>query len=225
MSVDYNLCATKYKAIIFDVDGTIYYQSKMRLHMFWTLIKYYVLHLNAISELKIIWKFRSWREHNEFCTDNLETNQYTAVASLLQVSTESVKKVIEKWMFQVPLQYLQKCCDNTLRDFIIQMHKQDIVTIAYSDYPVDDKLKVLEILMDYSFCATDSKISCLKPNPKGITAILNKIDIPANKCLFIGDRYEKDGKSAQNVGMDYLILPSKPRKRNKLYNHYKNIFH
>lgn len=204
----------KYKAIIFDVDGTLYFQRPLRLRMAVALGTYYLLHPNKIRDLKIISDFRSWREKNTLCQGDLENEQYKAVASQHGVSAEHVKTVIEKWMYQKPLLYLPKYGDAALREFIVNIRSRGIKAVAYSDYPVDDKLRVLGIQMDACFCSTDPEIQCLKPSQKGIQAVLKQIGCSPDECLFIGDRDEKDGQSARSVGMDYRILASDPGKRN-----------
>jgi len=71
--------------------------------------------------------------------------------------------------------------------------------------------------LDFVFSATDTLINCLKPNPKGLTAILHQLSLSPKDCLFVGDRDEKDGLCARQVGMDFLILPKNPLKRSQLY--------
>ena len=46
--------------------------------------------------------------------------------------------------------------------------------------------------------------------------ILNELGLPAEEVLMIGDRYEKDGQSAESAGVDYVILPAQPKKRHEV---------
>lgn len=210
---------TKYKAVIFDVDGTLYDQRRLRLYMACALVRYCLLHPRRLGKMKILTAFRSWREKNgsnetDPGGNDLEAGQYEAVASVLGISAENVRSVVEKWMYGIPLRYIPLCGYKRLSDLIEHLHEKGIAAVAYSDYPVEEKLRVLGIRMDYCFCATDPEISCLKPDPRGIRSVLDQTGFSAGECLYIGDRDEKDGASARSAGIDYLILPKSMRRRN-----------
>ena len=53
----------KYDLYVFDVDGTLYYQNKLRLIMGKRLLMYYLLHPLKFKDLIIIKNFRSLREN------------------------------------------------------------------------------------------------------------------------------------------------------------------
>lgn len=209
----------KYRAVVFDVDGTLYDQRRLRFFMARALAAHCLLHPGGLGEVKTLAAFRTWREENGpeqsgSGKGGLKTGQYGAVASRRGVSAETVQNTVEKWMYRAPLRCIARCRDRKMADFIAWLHERGIVTIAYSDYPAEDKLKALGLRMEHCFCATDEDISCLKPDPRGIRTVLRKTGYSAGECLYIGDRDEKDGASARSVGMDYLILPKGARRRN-----------
>jgi FMN phosphatase YigB (HAD superfamily) len=79
------------------------------------------------------------------------------------------------------------------------------------------------LTVDYCFCAADAAIQCLKPDAQGLKNILRITGEAVENGLFIGDRYEKDGKCAEGIGMDYIILDNNPLLRN--VNVYKKEFY
>ncbi|MBQ1193510.1 MAG: HAD family hydrolase, partial [Lachnospiraceae bacterium] len=93
--------------------------------------------------------------------------------------------------------------------------KKDIKIVIYSDYPVENKLKSLGIEADYLFTSGDEEIGCMKPDPKGLKVILNKLQISNLEAIMIGDRYEKDGEAAAANDMDYIIVSSDKKERKK----------
>lgn len=202
-----------YQAVIFDVDGTLYYQKPLRLIMAARLCLHYMVRPWRWTDLAILKTFRVLREKGEYGESRLADAQYQAVADHLDVPLERVRAVVEKWMEVCPRPYLRYCKDQRLAGWIISLRKAGVLTVAYSDYPVEEKLKALGIEMDFHFCATDAAINRLKPDPKGLTAILAALSLSAKECLMVGDRDEKDGECARRVGMDYQILPSMPGLR------------
>ncbi|MCR5603915.1 MAG: HAD family hydrolase [Lachnospiraceae bacterium] len=60
--ISMNKKINEYKALVFDLDGTLYYQRQLRLKMAWMLGNYYLCHFWCIKELFIIKKFREVRE-------------------------------------------------------------------------------------------------------------------------------------------------------------------
>lgn len=205
-----------YKAIIIDMDGTLYYQKPVRICMAMELFLYYLLHFNKIKELFILKKYREIREKESSYKDlNFINNQYEIIAKKFNVNSEYVDKIVKFWMYEKPLKYIFKYADKKLLEAINKLKNNKIEIIIYSDYPVKQKLEVLDLNVNYTFSANDKEILCLKPNPKAIKSIMKRINLIPKDVLFLGDRYEKDGKSAQNVGMDYYILSSSRRKRKK----------
>jgi phosphoglycolate phosphatase/putative hydrolase of the HAD superfamily len=214
-----------YPAVIFDVDGTLYYQKPLRRIMAVRLFLHYMVRPWRWMDLAILKTFRALREKGEYGEGCLAVLQYQAVADHLDVPIERVRAVVEKWMEVCPRFYLRYCKDQRLADWIISLRKAGVLTVAYSDYPVEEKLKALGIEMDFHFCATDAAINRLKPDPKGLAAILAALSLSAKDCLMVGDRDEKDGECARRVGMDYQILPSgASRRRTSLNQRVFNLY-
>ena len=56
----------------------------------------------------------------------------------------------------------------------------------------------------------------MKPDPKGLRVILATLGLQAEDVIMVGDRYEKDGLAAIGNRMDYLIVSSSKKEREKL---------
>lgn len=212
-----------YKLYVFDLDGTLYFQKKLRLIMAIRLIKYYGLHFWQFRELLIIKKFRDVKDNWENIQKSLNINalngesdideqQYKYVAMKLNTSPEKVKNVIHRWIYENPLDALKLSKDERLSG-IIERELKDKKVVVLSDYPAYDKLKAMDINIKDAYCTAQKEIGELKPSPKGLMYISSLYDVPTSDMLMIGDRMEKDGECAKRAGVDYVIIGRQASKR------------
>lgn len=236
MNISKNHPLKSYRAIVFDLDGTLYFQTKLRLMMACRLGGYYCTHFWKLKDLFAIKKFREVREHwdeiiksskdgltqESQCNQNhvsakLDEAQYQYVASEMNLPVERVRAAVEGWMYEKPLTTLVECRDEALVDLINAIRECGIPIMIYSDYPVEDKLNALDIKADQIYSALDENIMSLKPDPKGLQTILSENQFKPSDILMIGDRMSKDGQAAINAGVDYIILEKSATARERLY--------
>jgi HAD superfamily hydrolase (TIGR01549 family) len=195
----------EYRAIILDMDGTLYYHFPLKICMAFELLCYYTAHINQFKDLIRLIMFRISREAGIISDED---------------------SVIDYWMQEKPLKFIRLFKDKRLLGLMQYLHSQGIKIAVYSDYPVDKKIEALQPFnVDFSFHAADSAIQCLKPDVKGLKYIVKVIKEPVENILFIGDRYDKDGKCAESIGMDYIILYSDLLRRNLFYRSVRNEYH
>ncbi|MGH2415669.1 MAG: HAD family hydrolase [Microcystaceae cyanobacterium] len=195
------------KAVIFDVDGTLYNQQKLRSIMLMELLKYYLTHPRKLQDLKIIRDFRREREKHAFdVVVDLEKAQYDWAAKISGVSPERVHNVVQKWIFKIPLKYIPSCSYPKVLELFEYLSRRGIATGIFSDYPAEEKLATLGLSPCCIVSATDRNVGRLKPNPKGLFVVAETLGVAVEHCLFIGDRDERDGECARRAGMPYLIL-------------------
>ncbi len=198
----------KIYGVIFDIDGTLYSQKTMRFKMSVQLLRHYLLRPHKINDILILSRYRKIRE---MLADNKDKDfyekQFSMVAGEFNTSEEYVKDLVDDWILDKPLKYINDCRFPEIIDFINALHRNNIKTAALSDYPAGKKLHALKlpikIFLDENFC--------LKPDPSGLIKLLFSMKIEPSECLFIGDRHDRDGACAGAVGMPYLIKGRKNR--------------
>lgn len=193
----------QYDALIFDIDGTLYNQKKMRLKMIKYLLKFYFVHWSHWKDLLVIMYFRKVREQ-ECYRDKTIDQQYELVAERYSKTAEYVKQVISKWMYEEPLRFIKESVYPEIVSIWREKQKNGALIIVYSDYPASDKLKTIGLKADRIFSADMEEIQELKPSKKAMKLILQEMGIDVNCTAYIGDRYEKDGKSAEYAGITYI---------------------
>lgn len=208
----------KIELVIFDVDGTLYNQSKLRKRMIFELIGYYMVRPWKYIDLVILYHFRKEREKKAgVIGSNLEKEQYQWCAEKTGIGIGIIQKVVERWIFEFPNKYLKSCRYPYVKEFFQILKDHQIKLAIYSDYDAIRKMKALDLKVDLMVSSTDSQINAMKPQPNGINYILKTLNVEDNKqCLFIGDRIELDGKCAENAQIPYLIIDQLQAK-NKLY--------
>jgi len=204
--------------VIFDLDGTIYDQKKLRMKLYVTFLLMFLIQRIKIIDLKIVMEFRKQREkHKGFGSASLDEDQYKWCADQTKQAVEKVKKTIDLLMFQTPLKHLKKAIYPNVISFINALRKNGFKVAVYSDYPVDEKLSAFGVKADKTFCSTNKNISQLKPTPKGLNLICQSFQCAIDKALFIGDREDTDGESARMAGMQFLKVETKQARKGTFY--------
>lgn len=203
-----------YGLILFDMDGTLYFQRPLRLEMGARLASYYLLRPHRIKELLALKKYRQLRERVGGAFDPVSL--YEEAGQGYHMTADRTEAVIQRWMYRMPYRILKKYRDDGLWALIRILQEEGIRTAVYSDYPARGKMEALEMEFPYCFCGEDPLIRSLKPDPKGILKIMEQFDVKKEDVLMVGDRLVKDGAAAAAAGVDYLILPSGRRKRRKM---------
>lgn len=197
----------KYELFIFDLDGTLYDQKKLRrkllIHLIIQLIKGNI----SLNEIKIISSFRKQREnHKSYTSMSLNTDQYLWVQENQNFSAEKIAVTIERWMYQFPLPFLLSCRYKGAKGFFRELRRKAKFVAVYSDFPPTKKMQSLQMEADMYLCSTDSSVNQLKPSARGINIICEAYNIAKEKVIFIGDREDTDGGSAGMAKTDFLLV-------------------
>ena len=212
----------EYNLVIFDMDGTLYYHRPVQLQMAMKLLWSACTQKHGFRELSIILNYRKLRENwptnateirdkagsqGETSSTGLESEQYTVLAEQIGVPVEEIQKTIQKWMFMVPLEGIDRYRDKKLISLLHDLVQAGKKVVIYSDYYPKDKMSKLELSEIPSFYGGQEELDCMKPNPKGVYFIMEQMGVTdKNDVLVIGDRMSKDGQLAINAGVDYLIV-------------------
>ncbi|MBQ6575987.1 MAG: HAD family hydrolase [Lachnospiraceae bacterium] len=200
-----------YSLYVFDLDGTLYDQPRLRFIMASRLIRYYALHPFRIRELLLLSKFRKVKD--SWTQSSSEDDIIKEVAAGSKADPDLVSAVVKRWIYDDPLSALVSAADKKLAAVIEKLRAKGKKVFILSDYPAKDKLAALGVTVDKAYDPDDARIDALKPSPKGLMVIMEDTGIPASEILMIGDRPEKDGECAKAAGVDSLILQRRINRR------------
>jgi FMN phosphatase YigB (HAD superfamily) len=219
------------RAVLLDVDGTLYHQNALRAFMALELLALRFVQWSYPSTVDLWMILRAFRRAREELrelgapAEALDELQYVNTAQRIDVDPATVAAAVSEWIFSRPLKYLWLCRRRSLLRFCEFLINQNIAVGVFSDYPGDQKLRALK-LSGFNIwpvlCATDPQVNAFKPHPKGFLRACGLWTLAPDEVLYVGDRYEIDAVGAAAAGMPCAIIFNK--WRNKAHLKYGNCF-
>ena len=196
--------------VVFDVDGTLYDQRRLRLAMLRRLLAA----TWRTRSLDTLLTLRTFRQVREALGDRPEADfmrlQYARTAARHHKTEDEVRVLTNEWMERQPLPLLAGCRYPHVDALFAGLRGAGKQVAVFSDYPAIDKLAALGLQAAPVVCATDAGVARLKPDPAGLLAILRRTGVDARRALMIGDRFDRDGVAASRAGMRALIRAGRP---------------
>ncbi len=214
--------------VVFDVDGTLYDQRRLRLAMLAQLLRH-SLQTRSLHTLRVLRTFRQVREAlgdvaallpADMEPEDFMQAQYARTAQLHGLTPQAVQQLAEDWLEQRPLPSLAACRYPHLDALFTALHKGGKQVAVFSDYPAAAKLHALNLTAWPISCATDPAIGRLKPDPRGLQAVLRQSGVPASRALMVGDRFDRDAEAARRAGVRALIRSAKPHPEFATFHRY-----
>jgi phosphoglycolate phosphatase/putative hydrolase of the HAD superfamily len=197
--------------VVFDVDGTLYDQRRLRFKMVQQLIAHCLRHPGDLRTLRVISTFRRCREElAEKESESIADLQFLRPAEELGVEPDAVRRTVEDWLLQRPLEHLRSCRYAKVAEFMAVLRANGKQVAVLSDYPAGDKLRALELEASLAVSAVDPEVDRLKPHPKGLHRVVELAGVVPGRALLVGDRDDRDGECARRAGISYLIRSRAP---------------
>lgn len=201
------------RAVLFDVDGTLYAQTPLRIKMAAELAFAGVRAPRKIArDARILATFRRMREElrqeGAAASRPLEMLQYSRPAGRLGIDAADVRQVVDEWIMERPLRHLRSARRPGLGRFLSLLADRGLRVGALSDYPVHTKLRALGVANYFSLglCTADRPINAFKPHPGGFRHACELWGVAPQEVLYVGDRPETDGAGAAAAGIRCVIV-------------------
>jgi HAD superfamily hydrolase (TIGR01549 family) len=202
------------RAVLLDVDGTLYHQDALRCLIAFELSALPLAkgsYRLAVHVWRVLRCFRRVREELRRLgspTTSLAELQYVETAKRTGTDPAEVEQIVAEWIDQRPLKYLRLCRRCGIEGFLAFLESKAVHIGVFSDYPTLNKLQALGLSCRtmLALCATDPDINAFKPHPKGFLRACATWGLPPEEVLYVGDRSEVDAIGAAAAGMRCAIL-------------------
>lgn len=192
--------------VIFDMDGTLYDQRRLRARMLAALLRDAVAR-RSLGTLLTLRSFRRCREAlAEGPAQDFLADQYSIPAAERGCTPDEVRRLVAEWMEERPLSMLAACRRPGIQQLFKAIAREGKRIAIFSDYPAAAKLAALDLSADYIVAATDPDVGRPKPDPAGLEKLLRLSGVTPDRAVLIGDRVERDWAVAARLNMRALIL-------------------
>ena len=200
------------RALVFDVDGTLYELNRVRRSVIYRFVKANLLTPSqGLLTARAILAYRKAQETMrtilaDWC--DLREAQLQLACATSGIEPKLMRSSVARWMEQECLALLAPCLRDGVMELLCVPQKSGLKLAAYSDYPAQSKLYALGIsrLFDLVVTAQDPAVQRLKPDPRGLEVVLQRLGVTKQEVIYIGDRPEIDGLAALCAGIRCLIV-------------------
>jgi putative hydrolase of the HAD superfamily len=198
------------RLVAFDMDGTLYSQSRLR----WRMLRDLVLHAASKRTLEAAIVIVTYRRIREMLAE-AEVPDFDAVlgaatGTATGRSIGTVRAIVEEWIEHRPLRYLAACRHRGAAELFAGLRRAGKIVGIVSDYPAVGKLNALGLKADHVVCASDPRVGVLKPNPRSLEILIEAAGATPDQTVLIGDRANRDGLAATRIGAWPLIRSTTP---------------
>ena len=219
-----------YKAICFDLDGTLYPIKVMNDNLIKLTLRHPCLNLRYNKERRLFRAFQSsfkqdiplrWREA-------LIIKTGSAQEPAKGFSKDSCRDVYEKLQRFIygPLGKMYSGLKPFpgVRATMEKIHDNGLKIGVLSDFPLFERIQDMKIddLVDFA-CSSDDT-GFLKPDTHCFEYLLYNLRMSPQEVLYVGDSYDKDIVGASNAGVDAVIVNVKDSEKRLRYPLAKAVF-
>lgn len=195
----------KWKAICFDIDGTLYPISEMNKRLLSVFFKH-PISCARYDKGRIAYRKKQG-------TMNIE-DLYKQEAVFSFGNKKKGEKDIErrKGEFIKNVYTPMEKAFNTIKpyegviDTLYKLSQHKIKIGILSDFPLFHKLDVLKIASFCDFSISSCDTGYLKPDKRAFIPLIKGLGLKNNDILYVGDSSNKDAKGAVNAGMDVVLV-------------------
>ena len=200
------------ECVLFDLDGTLYDQRKLRWRVAWLLLRSVAAFRLGPRRIAVL---RAYRRETERLRDTklpagqtLARHHAQRVADALGVPADFVEATFRTWMIDHALPLVRQCVWPEARDTLEKLRGAGYRLGVLSDYPVHEKLAALGLADCFGavLSCQDPDSDGYKPHCNGFHRLAAALGSEPKSCIYVGDRLPYDIAGARAAGMRAIWL-------------------
>lgn len=216
----------KIKAIVFDVDGTVYSNYLMHLYS----LPFFFRYGTRIVRLN---KVRHYLRGHPYLVKDMGGDFLDVQGHLMsqfsnnRYDISTSRRQIDEFRMHWELIFKKIKPYKYFKESILELKDEGFKVGLFSDFPVYPKINYLGLdgLWDATLCSED--VGLLKPEKDGFLQIAHMLNVASDEVLFVGNSYKYDVLGATNAGMytAYIAwgLEKKAKQANIRFYGYKSF--
>ena len=205
-----------YKAVCFDIDGTLYPIGVMNRRLLRIGIKHPLFNLKYRKnrkQLRLHQKNYSkaipfrWREAMVIQNGTGKEPDVSFEEKDFKVTYDR----LQKWVYK-PMEKLYQSTEafNGVHETFEKIHAKGLKIGVFTDFPLFSKLKGMGLDDLVDFAASSDDVGFLKPDAHCFEYLLYNLKMDAKDVLYVGDSYTKDIEGASAAGLDSVLVNVRP---------------
>jgi beta-phosphoglucomutase-like phosphatase (HAD superfamily) len=196
---------SKFEAVIFDVDGTLYEQRRLRRAVMMRFAGVYWSHpILGSRAARVIKAYR--KAYEELRGQPYSTQkQLDLAASKTGIPGSQVREIVGRWIETEPLELFASCVYPGVIDLLKKLAERRIPCGVFSDYPAQKKVEAMRLSHFFQNVGCADEVGWLKPDPRGLLAVAKCMGVAPDGALYIGDR-QVDQDAAIQAGMKSILV-------------------
>ena len=194
----YTLNLGEIDAVAFDIDGTLY----RNIVFYAKVLPHYLKHWHFFRKFNKVRKMLRADKRNERGYNDLYRTQIGFLAKELGCTMLEAEQQLNYIVYEGLRPFFEKinACHGSA-ELIHRLKAAGFKIALLSDFPPEQKGEIWGIKKDCDLLLSSELIGALKPSSRPFEELAEKLEVPAERILYIGNSHKYDVEGPKKLGM------------------------